>query len=206
VSPDAQILAVERLPEHAIEQDAVPADVETLTTAIASGDTEAFARFYHAWFDVMYADAARATRRDESFCLDVVQDAMLRIIRRMKPLATEDDLRRWLRTVVQSCAYDRLRAEFRRRRREAEAAAGRRESTGPTAGHPDELSRHLQWLEQQLRSRDDASVRMLLMRHRFGWTLQQIGAALGVKPGTIDGRLRRLVRGLRRQAKEELDD
>jgi len=46
---------------------------------------------------------------------------------------------------------------------------------------------------------------MLLMRHRFGWTLQQIGAALGIKPGAVDGRLRRLVGGLRRRAQEESD-
>jgi RNA polymerase sigma factor (sigma-70 family) len=206
VSPDAQILAIDRLHEHPIDQDAVQPDIKALTTAIASGDTEAFARFYRAWFDAMYADAVRATGRDESFCLDVVQDAMLRIIRRMKPMATEGDLRRWLRAVVQSCAYDRLRGESRRRRREADAAAGRRNSAARTAPEPDELRRRLRWLEQQLRSRDDASVRILLMRHRFGWTLRQIGAALGVDPGAIDGRLRRLVGGLRRKAKEEFDD
>jgi DNA-directed RNA polymerase specialized sigma24 family protein len=57
-----------------------------------------------------------------------------------------------------------------------------------------------------LRSYDDASVQMLLMRHRFGWTLQQIGTALGLKAGAIDGRLRRLVGALRRKAREELDD
>jgi DNA-directed RNA polymerase specialized sigma24 family protein len=47
---------------------------------------------------------------------------------------------------------------------------------------------------------------MLLMRHRFGWTLQQIGAALGITPGAVAGRLRRLVGGLRRAAQEESDD
>ncbi|MHC4717792.1 MAG: RNA polymerase sigma factor, partial [Planctomycetota bacterium] len=190
MNPDAPGLALDRLREHAIERDAVQPEVIALTTAIASGDTEAFARFYRAWFDAMYAEAARATGRDEAFCLDVIQDAMLRVIRRMRPMATEGDLRRWLRAVVQSCAYDRLRGETRRRRREAEAAAGRRDSSPQKASDHDE---RLQWLEQQLRKCDDASVQMLLMRHRFGWTLRQIGAALGVKPGAIDGRLRRLV-------------
>ena len=206
MSPDAQILTVDRLRAHAIERDAVQPDVKALTTAIASGDTEAFARFYGAWFDAMYAEAARATGRDEAFCLDVIQDAMLRVIRRMRPMATEGDLRRWLRAVVQSCAYDRLRGESRRRRREAEAAAGRRDSGPPEASDRDELCRRLQWLEQQLRTCDAASVQMLLMRHRFGWTLRQIGAALGVKPGAVDGRLRRLVGGLRREAQEDFDD
>jgi RNA polymerase sigma factor (sigma-70 family) len=181
VSPDAQILAVDVLGEHAIRPRPAHPEVKALTTAIASGDTEAF-------------------------CLDVVQDAMLRIIRRMKPMATERDLSRWLRAVVQSCAYDRLRGESRRRRREAEAAAGRREPGTRTATDRGDLRERLQWLEQQLRTCDDASVRLLLMRHRFGWTLQQIGVALGIKPGAVDGRLRRLVGGLRRTAREEFDD
>jgi RNA polymerase sigma factor (sigma-70 family) len=184
----------------------VQPEVKALTTAIASGDTEAFAGFYRAWFDAMYADAVRTTGRDESFCLDVVQDAMLRIIRRMKPMATEGDLRRWLRAVVRSCAYDRLRSESRRRRREVEAAAARRDSGTPKTPRPDDLRWRLQWLEQQLRACDDASTRMLLMRHRFGWTLRQIGASLGLEPGAVDGRLRRLVGGLRRKAQEESDD
>jgi len=121
-------------------------------------------------------------------------------------MATEADLRRWLRAVVLSCAYDRLRSEARRRRREAEAAAGRRKARQQETPDRDELRRRLQWLEQQLRTCDDASVQMLLMRHRFGWTLRQIGAALGVKPGAVDGRLRRLVGTLRREAQEEFDD
>ncbi len=37
------------------------------------------------------------------------------------------------------------------------------------------------------------------MRHRFGWTLQDIGRALGLSPGAVDGRLRRLVRTLRKR-------
>jgi RNA polymerase sigma factor (sigma-70 family) len=204
VSPDAQTLAIDRLREHVIEQGAVQPDVKALTTAIASGDTEAFARFYRARFDAMYTDAVAATGRDEAFCLDVVQDAMMKIIRRMKPMATEDDLRRWLRAVVQSCAYDRLRSESRRRRREA-VALQQDADTRLARDHGD-LRQRLQWLEQQLRTCDDVSVRMLLMRHRFGWTLQQIGAALGIKPGAVDGRLRRLVGGLRRTAQEDFDD
>jgi RNA polymerase sigma factor (sigma-70 family) len=205
VSPDAQTLTVDRLRETGVEPGAVQPDVKALTTAIASGDPEAFSRFHRAWFDVMYADAARATGRDESFCLDVVQDAMVRVIKRMRPLPTEADLRRWLRAVVQSCAYDRLRGDARRRRREAEAVD---RTVGQAQGASDraEHRRRLAWLERELRGYDDASVRMLLMRHRFGWTLRQIGAALGAKPGAVDGRLRRIVAGLRRAAQEETDD
>jgi DNA-directed RNA polymerase specialized sigma24 family protein len=76
--------------------------IQRLTTAIASGDTEAFGRFYDRWFDWSVAEARRATGRDESFCLDVVQDAMMRVIKSMKPLPHEAALYRWMRVVIRS--------------------------------------------------------------------------------------------------------
>jgi DNA-directed RNA polymerase specialized sigma24 family protein len=50
----------------------------------------------------MYRWARRATGRDEAFCLDVVQDAMMRIIRSLKPLQSERQLRGYLRAATQS--------------------------------------------------------------------------------------------------------
>ncbi|MHC4414188.1 MAG: RNA polymerase sigma factor [Planctomycetota bacterium] len=180
-------------------------EIRSLTSAIASGDTEAFTRFYRRWFDAMYAEAARATGRDESFCLDVVQDAMMRVIRSITPMSSELDLRRWLRVVVQSCAYDRLRQEARRRDRERQAAAAR-EASRPTPPGPDDPRTRIRWLEEQLRTLDHRSGQLLLMRHRFGWTLREIGNAVGLKPGAVDGRLRRLLSTLRRRAREESTD
>ncbi len=179
----------------------VQREVRELTAAIAAGDTAAFTRFFNEWFDAMYAEAVRATGRDESYCLDVVQDAMMRVVRCLKPMDTPDDLRRWLRVVVQSCAYDRLRGDGRRRVREQEVAAGPRRADP----HPETRAR-LRWLEHQLQSLDQGSRDLLLMRHRFGWTLRQIGHALGLEPGAVDGRLRRLVAMLRHKGREELDD
>ncbi len=168
-------------------------DVRSLTAAIVVGDTAAFTRFFRARFDQMLGDARRATGRDESFCHDVVQDAMMRVLKSLKVMDTEPDLRRWLRAVVQSCAYDRLRAEARRRRRETRPA--------PVSHRDDDLHDRLVWIEQQLRSLDDHNADLLLMRHRFGWTLRQIGSALGISPGAADGRLRRIVRTLRHRAR-----
>ncbi len=175
--------------------------VRQLTAAIASGDSEAFARFFRERFDRMYAEARRVTGRNESFCLDVVQDAMIRTIRSMKPMDTERHLWAWLRVVVQSCAYDRLRKEARQRRWE-EAAVG----AGQTASSDDGLGEKLAWLRKELEGMTDPQVRLLVLRYRLGWTLRGIGEALGLKPGTVDGRLGRLVAGLRRRAQETSDE
>jgi RNA polymerase sigma factor (sigma-70 family) len=103
----------------------LPDDTPQLTRDIASGNPEAFAQLYRARFDEMYRWARRATGRDEAFCLDVVQDAMMRIIRSLKPLQSERQLRGYLRAATQSCALDRLRSERRRRERERRAAGAR---------------------------------------------------------------------------------
>jgi RNA polymerase sigma-70 factor (ECF subfamily) len=149
----------------------------------------------------MYAEARRATGRDEAFCLDIVQDAMLRVIRSMKRLDSEARLRGWLKVVVRSCAYDRFRRESRRRKREV--------SRGTIATEPvgDESTRdRLDWLREAIATLDEPSARMLIMRHRFGWSLERIGSALGLSTGAVDGRLRRIVSALRRRRPQELID
>src|SRR5690606_7531615 len=120
------------------------------TSAIARGDAEAFAQFYEVWFDRMVLMARSVTGRDESFCLDVTQDAMLRIVRSMRPMATEDDLRRWLLRIVHTAALDRLRSEARRQRRERIAAEGGRSARASEADPDSELAEQITALRAQL--------------------------------------------------------
>ncbi len=177
----------------------LPSETRTRTAAVASGDTEAFARFFNEWFEWMGREATRLSGRDDAFCADIVQDSMMRVIRSLKPIDSEDDLRRWLRVVVRSCVYDRLRAEARRRARDRAAARPARRQPDP------DLQGRIRWLERELQSIGDANTDLLIMRYRFGWTLQQIGAAMGLKTGAVDGRLRRLLGTLRRRERERHD-
>lgn len=193
VNHSPTILTVER-------RVALPSDTRRLTAAIASGDTGAFARFFNEWFEWTRREAARLSGRDDAFCADVVQDAMMRVIRLLKPMDAEDDLRRWLRVVVRSCVYDRLRGEARRRTRERVAAGV------PTRQPDPELRGRILWLERELRSMGDANAELLLMRYRFGWSLRRIGRSIGLEPGAVDGRIRRLLRALGRRAAEQRDD
>ncbi|MCK4872115.1 MAG: sigma-70 family RNA polymerase sigma factor [Phycisphaerales bacterium] len=176
--------------------------VRQLTRAIASGNTEAFARFYRERFDVMYAHARKATGRDEAFCLDVVQDAMMRMIRSMRPIDTEARLAAYLRAVVQSAACDLLRQEARRRQREQRFARDRREADE----RHDDVDARIAWLRKELNTLDDRQIELMLMRHRFGWTLAKIGATVGLRPGAVDGRLTRITNMLRRKATEVFDE
>lgn len=172
--------------------------VKALTTAIASGDPEAFGRFYDAWFDRALFEARRLTSRDEAFCQDVVQDVMMKVIKSLKPLPSEAALFRWMRLVVRSCAYDRLRQDARRRKREADVSQEVR-------AEQEDLEDQLQWLRQQIAELDDRDGKLLMMRHRFGWTLEKISQTLGIGHSTADRRLKKVVKILKQKAKEEFD-
>src|SRR4051812_26077471 len=111
---------------------------------MSRGDRRALAAFYERYFGLLLrlARAATGKRRaaDEHLCLDVVHDAVLKVVRTVRPVTGgEGQLVAWLELVVRSVAYDLLRREQRRSAREhrlheqaSPAAAG-----GLTAGGDD---------------------------------------------------------------------
>lgn len=172
-----------------------------LTRQIARGDAEALATFYEQWFDAMYHEARRATGRDESFCLDVVQDVMLRVIKKISPMEREAQLAAWLRRVVRNCAYDRLRSDVARVKREiarSDNVSNGGAVDGPSRASDDE--QRLEWLRREIDALDEGLRRPLLLRVLSGWTLAQIGAVLGLSPGAVDGRVNRAMETLRKKA------
>ena len=166
-------------------------DARNLSRRIASGDTEAFAVFYELWFDRCVAETRRRTGLDEAACLDVVQDAMLRVATRMPVFETQEELERWMRRVLLNGARDRIRAETRRIRRESQA---------PVATVTESDRDSLAELNVRLAEIDKESAQLLRRRYDLGWTLEQIGRELGLRPGAVDGRIRRILKKLRGDA------
>lgn len=163
-------------------------DTAALTRAAARGDPRAFGVLYERWFDRAYAAARQLTGRDENFCLDVVQETMLRAARRMPSLPSEAALSRWLCVAVHRVALDHLRAERRRRGREV----GRGE---PHRAAPDED--RIAWLRDRLRELPSEDRFVLGARYFRARTLDQIGTELGTTGDSAHGRLRRLLERLR---------
>lgn len=182
----------------------MPDATEKLTAAMAAGDEEAVETFYRRYFDWLYAQARRATRRDESFCLDIVQDAVLRIVRTVRTASSEAQFRAWLRLVVQTTAFDAMRNERRRRRRELAVVA----VPAAAPAKDDDLfdDEHRRWLRQQVARFDPQLVRLIELRFEKRWTLSRIAALFGLSIGTIDGRIRRALKELKERAPEELND
>lgn len=166
------------------------AAAQRMTHGIVQGDSAALASLYEARFDWMLILIQRTTRRDESFALDCVQDAWLRIARSPVRCANAAALDGWLRRVALSAALDRVRSDAARRMREVTAASEIRSALAAIESLQGELRAALAQC-----STDDRG--LLLMRYRAGMTLAQIGAACGLGAAAVDSRLRRLLISLR---------
>ncbi|MEL6329938.1 MAG: RNA polymerase sigma factor [Planctomycetota bacterium] len=165
-----------------------------ISRGIAAGDEAAFEAFYRDWFEECFEMARALTRRDEAFCLDVVQESMLRAARRMRPMASREQLAAWMRRVVHRCALDRFRSERRRAVRE------QRSGTGEPALH--ETDERIEWLRAELERLGPPERSILMLRFGGGRSAASIAAASGVSPGAVKGKLRRLIERLRERAEE----
>lgn len=174
---------------------------------IRGGDPDALAEFYRHWFDRSVAIVRGRTGRDESFALDVVQDAMIRVARSIPPLESEGDLSRWMIRVLTTCALDRFKSEAReaaRRTQHLNGADGSNPHANSRATDRDEsrsarsvadsmetLRRHLAELKPDQRA-------AISLRFWFGRSLAAIGRAFSTTEDAVHGKLRASIRILRR--------
>lgn len=178
-----------------------------ITRGIAAGDADCFQIYYGAFFSLIYGEARRLLGRDEDTCLDVVQESLLKALRRMRPIGSSGQLQQWTRMVVRTTALDWLRRRVRRRETPVDRidAASLPMDGGREGSDPGDLAR-MAWIEEQLQEMDPALRQMLELRYRLGWTLQRIGNCFGIRSGAVDGRIRRGLEHLRRGAASSFPD
>ncbi len=165
-----------------------------VTRAIGAGDRAAMSEFYEEWFDRALSLAMRFTGRDEAFCLDVAQEAMLRAARSIPALATWGDVERWVARVVYTSALDQLKAQRRRAVRER-AAVGREKLSSPHASA--ELRDELAQLSARVSALSEEDSQALGLRYGRGLTHRASAIASGGTIGALHGRVRRVLAMLR---------
>jgi RNA polymerase sigma factor (sigma-70 family) len=162
-----------------------------IARAAAAGDTNAIGVFYEARFDLVFGAAKRVSGRDEHFCLDVVQETFVRVMRSraaLARLADEEHVDRWLLAVTQSVTLDLLRGERRRMKRERDVA-GRKVTADAGA------NKRIAEIERELAALP-AVDRDLLMMRSSGMTIGAIAEAVGATVGSVQGKLRRAARAI----------
>lgn len=172
-----------------------PADeaARLLTRGVARGQSEAVAAFYEQWFDFALRLARRASGRDESAALDIVQDVMIKSARSMPELDSQPAIKRWLTRVVCNAAVDHRRSEYRRRRREAQA-----DQFAAAAADTDAV----EWVHAQLSRLHEEDAMLVRLRYAGAMKLRAVGEAMNVSTDAARGRLRSAMAVLRRRAEE----
>lgn len=169
-----------------------------------NGDRVAFAKYYEAFFDTMFLTVKRATGCDESTCLDIVQDAMVKAILKMKAMDSREQTAAWTKVVAKTTAWDFLRRQARQKKL-SESLLNSGEACEAKIADIDSEAR-IRWIEEQLLQLPADLRSMISMKYRMGWTLRQIGEKLGLKTGAVDGKIRRTIDDLKTRALKEFED
>lgn len=177
-------------------------DSAALSRVIAAGDEAAFASFYAAWFAATLALARAASRRDEAFCLDVVQDVMFTVSRKMPSLRDERAVRAWMTKAVWNATTDRVRNENSRDRRERCVAAAHGDAADGEPWLALAAGERQQWLSARLQELPASDRALLAARFGDGASVAAVGAAFGFTADGAHGRLRRVLTRLRTLATE----
>jgi len=88
-------------------------DVRAMTRGIREGREEAFETFYSGYADRMYRYLLVSAKGDEEKARDVLQDALLRVVRHLPPLDGPEDLWRYLVVLMRSALVDQVRRSAR---------------------------------------------------------------------------------------------
>jgi RNA polymerase sigma factor (sigma-70 family) len=183
--------------------------VARVTEGVGRGDGAAFEVLYRGWFERVYGMARGITRRDESFCLDVTQEVMLRVAKSLPRIETEGELAAWMGRAALSCAVDLMRRETRRRRRESAVAvseeSGRDCRTTQGLGRDGRATQEeLAWVVAEIRKLPLVEQGLLMQRVANGSSLKEAGLSVGIGEQAAHGRVRRAMEKLRRLAREVL--
>ena len=174
-----------------------------ITRRIKSGDQAAFEIYYEHTFKIMYCQIQKLVGSDEQTTLDILQMAMLKVIRCIKPLPDESAVNAWSSAVAKSVAYDWLRKNARK----LEFVSDFEHDIAEPSLEPGLIAQsRLQWIEDQLLELPHELRRIVLLRYRFGWSLRRIAESLGLKTGAIDGRIRRTIEKLQEKAQREFNE
>lgn len=166
-------------------------DDHQLIARVLAGAAGAERELYDRYVDRVYRLAYRLAG-DADLARDFTQDAFIRVFDRLADFRGEAAFSTWLTTVATSVALNGLRRIKRLRQREtdleeADAVRVRR------AAEPDlkiRLSRAIDALPLGYRT-------VFVMHDVEGYTHEEIGAALGVVPGTSKAQLSRATARLR---------
>lgn len=155
-----------------------------LVARVVDGDPAAQRELYDSHVDRIYRLSYRLAGEDE-LARDFTQLTFIRAFERIGDFRFESSLATWLHTIGVSIALNGLRKVKTARNREAPIEAASSVGTISREAEPDLKSR----LKSAIDSLSEKYRTVFLMHDVEGYTHEEIGAALGIPPGTSKTRL-----------------
>jgi RNA polymerase sigma-70 factor (ECF subfamily) len=155
-----------------------------LVARVVDGDPAAQRELYDSHVDRVYRLAYRLAGEDE-LARDFTQLTFIRAFERIGDFRFESSLATWLHTIGVSIALNGLRKVKTARTREAPIEAASTIGAFPREAEPDLKVR----LRAAIDSLSEKYRTVFLMHDVEGYTHEEIGAALGIPPGTSKTRL-----------------
>lgn len=181
-------------------------NVEDLVTRARSGDLEAFEMLYRSHQAGIHT-FVRSQIRNAEAAADLTQETFVRAWESLPRLRKPGAFRGWLHQIAGNLVRDEVKSGRARLEVVASVLAGSEDGSGrelPEQASPDgtpesrlleqERSEEIQAALQELSAEQRAAV---VMHHMEGMGVNEIAAALGVRPGTIMSRLSRAREALR---------
>ena len=181
-------------------------NVEDLVTRARSGDLAAFEMLYRSHQAGIYT-FIRSQIRNAEAAVDLTQETFVRAWQSLPRLRKPGAFRGWLHQIAGNLVRDEVKSGRARLEVVASVLAGSEDESGrelPEQASPDgtpesrlleqERSQEIQAALQELSAEQRAAV---VMHHMEGMGVNEIAAAMGVRPGTIMSRLSRAREALR---------
>jgi RNA polymerase sigma-70 factor (ECF subfamily) len=178
-------------------------DIAVLTRAMAAGDETAYRIFYDAYFDRLLRYLLVVTGGNEDAAGEVLQLALVRVVRHVKAFETEEKFWSWLTVLARSALAD----ESRKRRRYFAFLERftRQQEPGPTAmdnGEADERLRAL--LESKLTTLPVDERQLVEQKYTLRQSVREIANGQQTTEKAVESRLSRVRQKLKDAVLAEL--
>lgn len=172
-----------------MNSDDAAVDRKLVGDLVGRRDQRAFASLYTRHSGYLYRLALRLTAGDDDVAQDLMHDAWVRAVQHLATFEWRSQLRTWLAGFVVSL----WREQQREVSRDAPFDEHLVDSDAPSPDHGDRLD-----LERALAQLPPGFREVLVLHDVEGFTHEEVGALLGIRPGTSKSQLSRARYAMRR--------
>ena len=177
--------------------------VRRVTRGMSAGSEHCYREFYEAYFDRLYRHLLCATRGREQIAREVMQNALVRVVRYIEPFEEEGRFWAWLRQVARSCLIDYARREQCRPEGSAVPMLEELVARGEQREEEPEL---MEALDKSLGELEPEELQMLKRVYFDELSQEQIAVLGQTTRKAVESRLGRIRRKLRKMIVEKLKE